>query len=249
MKAAALLLLLLPARLPAASVIGRYCPAAGGGCPAPISDTFRIGVIGSDTSAAPTDAARSAIAARGSESNTAPTDTAKAGISGPSDTNAAPSDGKSATVALWLAAGTETSNVTNPNNANGQNDGSSSSQETVALGAVTSSMTKAGAMNTAFTSALFRGWFVATITLATSNITIKAHSTTGAYADITMLSVNATTNHSGGTFTFDLFAAGLNTTAKLNSTQIQFTTTDAAAGATPAVLTVDAGRIELGGVF
>ena len=78
------------------------------------------------------------------------------------------------------------------------------------------------------------------------------HSTTGAFADLTMFSnaaLSTTVDHSTGDFTYDLIAAGVNTLAKLQSCQLLTSTADAAAGVTPAVLTFDAAEIELTGTF
>ena len=52
-----------------------------------------------------------------------------------------------------------------------------------------------------------------------------------------------------GDFTYDLYAAGVNTLAKLQSCQMLHRVSDAVAGVTPHVLTVDAGAIDITGAF
>lgn len=244
-----LLALILAAHAGASSVIGKFCPEASGD--SGITDDFAISISAPESNATPTDDSLADISISTGDANATPTDAATAAISGSglSDTNAEPTETKTAVIRLWLSGSAGTSNVTNPANANGQNDGTSSSQQTAPAGATTSSMTSTCAMSTTFTSAVYRGWFNATVTLGTSLVRILAHSTTGAYGDITILSTNSSLSSTGGTYTFDLFAAGIDTAAKLNSTQIQHLTSDAVAGVTPAVLTVDGGAIELGGVF
>jgi hypothetical protein len=169
------------------------------------------------------------------------------------DTVGALTDARASTAQFFLSGSVNTSQVTNPGNANGKNDGTSSSQQTAPAAAATSRMTSnvgAGiAAGTIFSTAIYRGWFVATVTVPTSTISITAHSSSALFTDVTVMTTTATLNSSGGTFTFDLVAAGINTLAKLQSMQVFHNTADAVAGVTPAVLTVDAGAVELGTVL
>lgn len=167
------------------------------------------------------------------------------------DTMNTPTDARTALLKVWLANSAGTG-VTSPANANGQNDGALATLQTAPAGPTTITMTSDIGVNVGagltFTSVLYRGWFEAKTTLITSTCKIVAHSSTAAFADITMFTqstLNGDTNHLSGDFTFDLFAAGVNTLAKLQSLQIVHSTTDAAAGVTPAVLTVDSGSADI----
>ena len=165
------------------------------------------------------------------------------------ETNALPTEARSSTTKAWLSGSTGTSNVTNPANANGTNNGVSSSQQTVALGTVTSTLTSAcGAglpTGIAYTAVQYRGWFNASITAVTSTIAVILRSSNATFTDITMLSTTASVNHNTGTFVFTSAALSALTLTQLRTAQVIHTTTDAVAGATPAILTVDAGSIEL----
>jgi hypothetical protein len=212
-----------------------------------------LGLGATDTIALPTDAASYAFGFSATDANTAPTETAALNLKGYGDTNAAPTDTKSSVAQFFLSASAGTSHVTSPANANGKNDGTSSTQQTAAAGATTETLTSSCGVGigagTTFTTAVYRGWFVATVPVPTSSVKIVLHSTTAAFADVTALTTTATLNSATGTFTFDLVAAGINTLAKLQSVQVLHSTTDAAAGVSPAVLTVDAGCVELAGVL
>lgn len=219
------------------------------------TDSFKLNIQVADSVAAQSDAATFALALAEAESIAAQTEAVSLGISGAglNDSNASPTDARSALLRVWLS-GSAGSGVTNPANANGQNDGAVATLQTALAGASTITMTSNIGSNIgtiAFTAVLYRGWFEAKTTLLTSTVKIVAHSSTGAFADITMFTQSATngdTNHLAGDFTFDLFAAGVNTLAKLQSLRILHSTTDAVAGVTPAVLTVDAGAADISGV-
>lgn len=167
------------------------------------------------------------------------------------DPNTAPTDARSALLRVWLAnsAGTD---VSNPANANGANNGVNAVVQTAALASNPETLTSDIGVNVGagltFSALTYRGWFRARTTLVTSTAAVIAHSSTAAFADITMFTqstLNGDTNHLGGTFTFDLLAAGVDTLAKLQSLQIFHRTTDAVAGVTPAILDVDAGAADI----
>lgn len=229
---------------------------SGGGGPNP-TDAFTLGVKVVESNAAPSDASTFALSLAQSDSNAAPTDTLKLNVVGLGDTNAAPTDTKTAMVRVWLSATTmnSTNGVTSPANADGGNNATVSTYQSAAAGDAnprTTSTLGANIGTVSFTAAVYRGWFKSVNTLGTSTTTIKVHSSSALFSDITMFTnsaVGSTVDHLTGDFTFDLVAAGVNTLAKLQSMQILHATQDAAAGVTPAVLTVDAGAVDISGVF
>ena len=167
------------------------------------------------------------------------------------DANTVPTDTKSALLRVWLAnsAGTD---VASPANANGANNASNAVVSTAALGSnpetLTSDIGVSVGAGLTFSSLIYRGWFRARTTLITSTAEVVAHSSSGAFGDIVMFTqstLNGDTNHLGGTFTFDLLAAGVDTLAKLQTLQILHRCTDAVAGVTPAILDVDAGAADI----
>jgi len=168
------------------------------------------------------------------------------------ESSAAPTEASSFTMRVWLSASAG-SGVTNPANADGQNNATNAVISTAALGASTETLTSSLGANVpggvSVASAIYRGWFALTVTLPTSTGRIVARSTSALFADVTMFTATASTSHVNGTFTFDLIAAGIDTLAKLQSLQILHSTTDAVAGVTPAVLNVDAGCVELAAAF
>lgn len=242
------------------------------------TETLKLGVNGlDDTNVAPTDALQLNIKglnesnpapsetlklaiAGFTDSNVVPTETAKLGISGAglSDSNVAPTETNSALIRVWLSATTmnSTNGVTSPANADGANNGAVATYQSAVAGDANPRTTSALGANVptiaSFTTAVYRGWFKSVNTLATSTTTIVVRSSTSLFADITMFSnaaTSTTVDHLAGTFTFDLVAAGVDTLAKLQSMQILHRTLDAAAGVTPAVLTVDAGSVDIQGAF
>lgn len=166
------------------------------------------------------------------------------------DASAAPTEQPDFTVLVWLT-GSAGSGVTNPTNADGGNNGTTATIATAPLSSNTETMTSnvgvnvPGAIN--ISQALYRGWFSATVPLGSSDAEVIARSSTGLFADIVM--------HTGagsfldGSFTYNLFANGVNTIAKIQSVQIIHTTSDLLAGTAPATINVDAGAIQLTGAF
>jgi hypothetical protein len=227
--------------------------SGGGGGPNP-TDSFSLKIVAADSSAAPTDAAAFTLQLTEPESNAAPADTVTVKPTW-ADTTAAPTDAQSFVLRIWLSGSTNTSQVTNPANADGQNNATVATLQTAPAGATSSTMTSTLGANVgtvAFTSAVYRGWFKSVTTLPTSTVTIVLHSTSALFTDVTAYTfsaTNGTDDHLSGNFTFDVIAAGINTLAKLQSVQVLHHTTDAAAGVTPAVLTVDAGALDVSGVF
>jgi hypothetical protein len=218
------------------------------------TDAAALNVKGlGDTNAVPNDAGTYALNLAQADTSAAPTDTASLNLTGYGDTNPTPTEARSSVAQFFLSASSGTSHVTNPANANGKNDGTSSTQQTAVAGAATETLTSSCGVGigaaTTFTTAIYRGWFNATVTLATSTVKIVLHSTSALFTDKTALSITASANHNTGDFTYDLVANGIDTLAKLQSVQVLHSTTDAIAGTSPAVLTVDAGCIELAGVI
>ena len=232
--------------------------SGGGGGPA-FTDNFSLNVKFADSNAGPTDAATYAMALLKADSNVVPTDTAQLEFPAPdfADSSVVPTDSNSVQLKVWLSGTTmdSTNGVTSPANMNGQNDGVNATFTSAAAGDAnprTHSALGANVPTFNVSTALFRGWFKSVNTLVTSTTKLVMHSTTGAFADLTMFSntaLNTTVDHSTGDFTYDLIANGINTLAKLQSCQLLASTQDAAAGVTPAVLTFDAGEIELMGTF
>jgi len=220
----------------------------GGG----LTDAFKLNIVAADSNATPTDNASFLLKLLEADSNNAPTDAASlkfpAGDFG--DSNPAPTDARTVTLRVWLSNSAGTG-VTNPANANGANDGTFAVLQTTIGGSATITMTSDIGSNIGtitFSTVLYRGWFNLTTTLLTSTVSIIAHSSSALFTDITMFTfsgLNGNVNHNTGDFTFDLFAAGVNTLAKLQSLQILHRTNDAVAGVTPAVLNVDAGATDI----
>lgn len=240
-------------------VKGFGAPAAvGAGPPGPagFSDDFAIQIKLEDSNAAPGDDATFQIALTESDTNAGQSEAVElkfpAGVW--NDSSTAPAEANSFAVQVWLA-NSAGSGVGNPANADGMNDGASATVQTQALGSNTETLTSDIGANVgawSFTSCTYRGWFRMQTTLVTSQCQLVARSSTGAFSDIVMASLSAVggdTNHLSGSFTYDLYAAGVDTLAKLQSLQIIHQTTDAVAGVTPATMTVDAGRVSLAGVF
>lgn len=230
---------------------GTVITTCGGGG-SDFSDGYAINIKGADTNETPTDEAVYAVTLDLAETNATPTEELSlsfpTGIWG--DSNTVPTDTTGFMVQFWLN-GSSGNDVSNPSNANGSNNSSNAVVSTGALADNPETLISSVGNNVpaiSFSSAQYRGWFRARTTLATSTIDIIAHSSTGAFADITMFTLasgGGDVNHLTGTFTFDLNAAGVNTLTKIQSLQIYHRTRDVIAGATPAIIDVDAGALEL----
>lgn len=210
-----------------------------------------ITVKANDLNNTPTDSGALTITITQGETNNTPTETAAFKIGNINDSNATPTDARSAIIAVWLNGSTGTSNVTSPTNADGANNAVVATVTTLVAESAIATLSSLCGNNISaivFTSAIYRGWFKSVNTLVTSTTTIRVRSVTALFADIIMFSnsgLNTTVDNLSGNFTFDLIAAGVNTLVKLQSVQIISETSDSVPGVTPAVLTVDAGRIEL----
>ena len=227
----------------------------GSSGPTGFTDAISLQIIVGDSNAVPTDAATFQLALLTGDTNAAQSDALQLQIDGLGDDNAPPTDTQSFTLRAWLSASAGT-DVTSPANANGPNDGVLATVSTGVLASNPETMTSELGSNLpsglTLTSVIYRGWFRAQTTLVTSTAAVIAHSSSALFADVVMFtqsSLGGDTNHLGGTFTFDMIAAGINTQAKLQSLQIYHRCTDLAAGVTPAVLTVDAGCLEIAGAF
>lgn len=219
----------------------------------PFTDTFTLNIVAAESNATPTEADTYAIALAQSESNATPTEALElkfpAGVW--AETGAAPTDVNAITMRVWLS-GSSGAGVTNPTNADGQNNGTVATISTAALGSNTETLTSlvgTSVPSVSVSAATYRGWFNLTINVGTSTGRVIAHSNAALFTDVTMFSANTSTNHSTGTFTFDLVAAGINTLAKVQSLEIYHQTQDLVAGVTQATMTVDAGAVELAGAF
>jgi hypothetical protein len=232
--------------------------SGGGGTsgPAGFSDSFSLQINASDISSVPTDDSTFVINLSLSDDVAEQSETVTLAFPSPdfADTSDLPTDGNVFTVRVWLASSSGTG-TTNPTNADGMNDAAVATLQTVALGTNPITLTSTIGANVpavTVTAVTYRGWFKSVNTLATSTGTLIMHSTTGLFTDITMFTnsaTNTTINHLGGTFSFDLFAAGVNTLAKLQSCQMLHRVSDTVAGISPHVLTVDAGAIDITGAF
>lgn len=215
------------------------------------TESIGLTIQTTDANAAPTDNPTFQLNVATSDSNAEPTEAVGLTIGGQADTNATPTDARSALIRVWLSASAG-AGVTNPANADGQNDAVNATVSTAVAGSTTETMTSALGSNVpsgiTFSSANYRGWVRFQTTLITSTARLIARSTSALFSDITMFTqstLNGDTNFLDGSFTFDLVAAGVNTLAKLQSLQIVHETVDAAAGVTPAIVTVDAGAVDI----
>lgn len=238
------------------SIRRRAASGGSGGGPA-FSDGFSINIKAADSNLAPADASTFQINLLQADSNAAPgAETVRlrfpAGSYG--DTSPAPTDLRTFTARVWLS-GSAGAGTTNPANANGQNNGALATLTTVPAGTNPITLTSVLGPNVpafSITSAIYRGWFRSENVLVTSSGRLIMQSTTALFADIEMFlnDVAATTvDRLDGSFTFDLFAAGVNTLARIQSCRMLHRVQDAAGGVTPHILTVDAGCIEIVGAF
>lgn len=227
-------------------------PADGGGG-AGFTDAFSVGVIANDNNTAPADANAYAITLDQSDTNAEQSEDVLLGFPTGNfgDSSIVPTDGVGTVIIVWLNGSTGTSNAANPSNANGSNNTTLATLQTAAAGAATATLTSFcgnNVPNFTPTAATYRGYLRAVNTVVTSTSTIIATSPLGLFSNITLYTFSALTSTDdrlSGNFTFDLFAAGVNTLAKLQDLKILHRTTDAVAGVTPAVMTVDAGAIEV----
>lgn len=227
----------------------------GGGSVVPcIEDAFSLQIVAGETNGPLTDDATFGIDMLQNETNAEPTEEALLTFpsGGFDEQNAEPSEARSVLLRVWLSNTTGSSGVANPSNANGPNDGLIATCQTQVGGSNPEVLTSDCGVNVpagvTFTGLLYRGWFRARIVIGTSLIRLIARSNAALFADITMYSINtpgADDNHLTGNFTFDLFAAGVNTLAKLQSLTIRQESQDAVNGVTPATLDVDAGAADI----
>lgn len=211
---------------------------------------LRLAITIAETNTAPTDAATFLVNL--AQAETIPTNSdalTRLSVAGYNDSNVAATDARTTQANFWLS-GSAGTGVATPANADSVNNGTNAVVSTAVLGPTTETLTSNvgnGIPNgITFGAATYRGWFQYTETLGTSSGSVNAVYSGGT---VVMLAITANTDHSSGSFTFDLVAAGINTLAKLQSMTVTHSTTDASAGVTPAVLNVDAGRIELTNVI
>lgn len=210
------------------------------------SDSFGLGFKLAESVGVPTDSVAYAASLTQAETNAAPSDTVQTGLTYAETANA-PTDARTSTGNFWLS-GSAGAGVTNPGNADGANDAANASVKTALAGAETVTLTSAVGVGvpaaTPVTAATYRGWFNAP-TSAVSTVKVTLRSTTAAFADVVMLDVTfALVAHADGSFVFDIFAAGVNTLAKIQSCQVLHSVTDSVPGGGTTLL-VNAGRIEL----
>lgn len=243
--------------------IRSYTPASGGGGQPPevieaFVDNFALTFSFTDSNTAPTDDATLQLNASYAESNAGQGESVTLKLPSPPDfvdDNAAPTDGNLVTMQVWLA-NSAGAGVTNPANADGENDGSFANISTAALGSNTETLTSDAGSQTpsglVLSEVIYRGWFNANTPAGTSTAEIVATSVGGLFSDIVMYSLSglgASIDSNDGHITFDLTGAGIDTEAKLQSLQVLHRTTDLVAGVTPAVMNVDAGALEIVGAF
>jgi hypothetical protein len=214
------------------------------------SDFFSIAIDAQDSNATPTDNYSIAGDYRLDDINAGQTETVSIKIPQPafSDSIQTPTESTTFKLNVWLSNST---GGTNPANADGSNNGTVATLRTASAGAATITMTSvlgANLPDSNITSAIYRGWFNSVNSLQTSSGRIILRSSSSLFSEITIFlntNNNTTVNRLDGSFTYDLFANGINTLAKLQSVQVLHRVTDSVAGVTQHVLTVDAGSLEL----
>jgi hypothetical protein len=229
---------------------------SGGSLSPGFGDEFSIGIKLADSNTTPTDEATFAGTLLQEEGNAIQTETVElklpVGVLG--DSSGVPTDGMATTLKVWLSSSSG-SNVVSPSNADSSNDSSVALVRTAPGGSSSSTMTSELGVNVAtvsISSVTFRGFFRSQNTLGTSSTTLVLRSSTGLFSDITIFTnsgTNTTIDHLTGTFTINVIAAGIDTLAKIQSTQLICRTQDSLAGVTPAILSVDAGVFEIIGAF
>jgi len=217
------------------------------------TDTQAVNIVGADSNNAPTSVDTYHIFLLENDPNNTPGDNTTLAFTFP-DSNSTPTDARTSASKFWLAGctGSNATDVPNPGNANGPNDGTLSAQHTNTLGASTTTLTSGAypsiSATMPFTNAICRPYFSTSGTLVTSTWSITA-TWTGGSATITSGNGGTNVSHLSGDLTFDLFAAGMNTQAKLQSLVIKGNTSDSVAGLTPVTLNIDAIAIEVSGVL
>ncbi|MFV8336425.1 hypothetical protein ACNQF7_10120 [Flavobacterium sp. RSP29] len=214
------------------------------------TDSFSLKIKATDSIATPTDSFSMSLKLTQSDTNAGQTETASLKFPQPdfADTSGTPTESSSFKIRVWLSS---SSGATNPTNADGSNNGTVASISTAPAGAATVTLTSVLGVNIPtliITSAIYRSWFKSVNTLVSGNGNITIRSTNALFSDIIIFTnsgLNTTVDKLDGSFTYDLILNGINTLEKLKSIQILHKTTDAAAGVTPHVLTVDAGCIEI----
>lgn len=237
------------------TLVKKIVQSGGGGGGNPWTDTPSFKFNFADAVAAPTDAVSEQVTLNNPDTIAAPTETVTLKFPSPPDFTdgvAAPTEVRTFNMRIWLngTVAQSANGVTNPGNADGQNDGAVCTIQST-IGGVVNPSIKSFLGNhvpsgVSIASAKYRGWFKSVNTLITSNGRIDDISNaTNLFFNSAL---NTTIDHSSGDFLFDLIAAGYNL-ALLKTMVIVHQTNDVAAGVTPHVLTVDAGCIELAGAF
>lgn len=218
------------------------------------TDDFSLGIKLEDSNATPTDADTYAMQFAQTDTIAAQTEAVQLGFSGPdfNDSNAVPTDARSALIRVWLS-GSAGTGVTDPGNANGPNDGTLAVISTALAGPTNEVMLSTLGPNVpsgiTFSSAILTVWFRARTTLVTSTARIQIEAIAATFTSpvtvFTQSTLAGDTNNLSTPLTFDLVAAGINTLAKLQDMRFRAETIDAAAGVTPAILDVDAAACDI----
>ncbi len=219
-----------------------------------LSDSFpALTIRSSESSLSPTDTLTHFLNLALSDSNLSPTDLLKIAFTFP-DTNSSLSDTRTSLAKVW-ASGSAGTGVATPSNADGPNNSTNAVVSTAVASPATETMTSScGSVISAgltFSTVTFRGWYRLQTTLSSSTAVIIVRSSSALFTDITietLSAINGDTNRLTTPFSVDL-SATINTLAKLQSAQFISQTTDAAAGVSPAITTVDALSLELTGVL
>lgn len=238
---------------PVAYVGGATGVVEGGG-PNP-TDAFSIGVKAAESNVAVADAGVFALTFIQADSNATPTDPTTLRIGTYADTTGTPTDAHSSVASLW-GTGSAGAGVATPANADGVNNATTAVVSTAPAGSATETLTSncgnAAAAGTFYASIVFKGWYKLNTVLSTSTAKVVIHSSTAAFTDIVIESiaaVNTTNDHLTTPFTSPELIGTIDTLAKLQTAQIVYSTTDAIAGTSPAIVTVDAGSLQLSGVL
>lgn len=238
---------------------GGYRVRGGGGGAAPagpsgLTDAFSLGIKVAESNANPTDAASYVLGLALADTSAAPSDLLQIGFTLP-DSIAAPTDAYSSVGILW-GTGSAGAGVTTPANADGPNNATTAVVSTAVAGATTETLTSncgnGAQAGTVYTSIKFKGWYRLNTVLVTSEAKVVIHSSTAAFTDIiieSIAAVNTINDHLTIPFISPELIGTIDTLAKLQTAQIVYSTTDVAAGVSPAIVTVDAGSLLLSGVI
>lgn len=229
------------------------CDSGSGGGTGGFTDSFEVGIIADDSNATPTDEVTFAAELLLEDSNAGQTESVELAVSGSgfNDSIGTPTDETTFKLQYWGNSATGTSNTDNPTNAEGENNGTLAELQTAPAGAAQSDLdVKLGnnISSITFSSAKLVVYFKVASVLATSRLTIDAQSTGGVFTTINCFDeqqTNYTADYTTTPFEFDLYAAGIDTIAKLQSTFFFFRALDAVAGVTPCSMDVDAVSILL----